>query len=398
MTLNLDEIKAANKRLKGIVRNTPLMYSHTLSDRVDADIYLKCENHQKTGSFKIRGAANKILKLKPKLPADTTFVTASAGNHAQGLAYAASACGYKSTVVMPKYAPIAKVEATKDYGANVKLEGDCFDDAYEYACSLPGVFVHPYEDLDVIAGQGTIGIEIMDQLPDADVVLVPAGGGGLLAGAACAIKSVNPNVEVIGVQAENANAIALSFNAKKRICTESSSTIADGIAVKNPGELNVELINKYVDDIVCVSDSDIASAVLFMLERSKLVVEPAGAVSVAALLTSQIDFSGSRVVCLLSGGNIDMNTVSNIVERGLVARYRKVEFFLRVPDRSDAVAKVLELLIESGANVLAFTIDNVSQDCEVNYQEIYVCVETCGKKHYLDLHEKLDSLGFLIKK
>lgn len=394
MTFGIDDIYEAQKRLDGLVRKTPVMPFDYASKLLSANVNLKCENHQTTGSFKIRGAANKICKLKDSLNNDTLIVTASAGNHAQGVASAATKCGMKSMVVMPKSAPLAKVEATKNYGADVELYGSCFDEACEHANKMEGIFVHPYDDYDIIAGQGTIGLEILEQFPDVEIVLVPAGGGGLLSGVATAIKSINPKVQVYGVQSENANAIFESFNQKKKIQKNVTTTIADGIAVGNPGDKCIELINKYVDKMITVNDSEIAGSIMYLLERCKQVVEPAGAASVAALIADYADFKNKNICCVLSGGNVDMNTLGNIIDRGLFSRYRKAEFIYKVEDNAAQISGFLDIFLSTGANILSFTIDRMPQTQDVPYQRIYLCCELLGQQHYAEICEKLESAGY----
>ena len=336
MNIELRDIKTAAQRLKPILHHTELDLSSTFSSMTGGSIYLKCENRQKTGSFKIRGASNKIASLVEQGQLQSV-VASSAGNHAQGVAYAAKKFGIPATIVMPESAPIAKVQATEGYGAKVVLSGSCYDDAYTKAreiCDSEGAtFLHPYNDVDVIAGQGTLGIEILGDLPTVDLILVPAGGGGLLSGVAAAVKQLNPRVRVCGVQAEGANAIARSFREKRLVTTETASTIADGIAVKAPGDITVDIINQYVDDVVTVSDREISSAILLLMERCKQIVEPAGATSLAAALGGKIDVEGKNVVCLLSGGNIDVSFIQNIIEQGLVARNRRLKFIAKLIDR-----------------------------------------------------------------
>jgi threonine dehydratase len=291
-----------------------------------ADIYLKCENLQKTGSFKVRGAYNKIARMTESGPLPH-LVAASAGNHAQGVAYAAEVVGAKATIVMPRSAPLAKVSATEGYGPEIVLHGSGYDEAYEKAraiCDEQGAtFVHAYEDEDVIAGQGTIGLEILSSMPTADAIIVPAGGGGLLAGIAACVKQVNPRIKVFGVQADGADAIVRSFREKRHVATETAATIADGIAVRNPGEITTGIIREYADDMVTVSDAELAEAILLLLERTKLVVEPSGAAAVAAVINRKLpELAGKRVVCVLSGGNIDVSIIHEVVEQGLISRGR----------------------------------------------------------------------------
>ena len=339
----LQEFERAAQRLKGVLHHTELDLSATFSAMTGGNIYLKYENSQKTGAVKIRGASNKIAALVER--GETGAVVASsAGNHAQGVAYAAHRFGIPATIVMPKTAPIAKAKATEGYGANVVLAGDCYDDAYAKACEIceqeHATFLHPYNDPEVIAGQGTLGLEILGDLPTADIVIVPAGGGGLLAGVAACIKQINPRVQVIGVQAEGADAIAQSFHSHSYVQTDSVATIADGIAVKAPGDITVPLIQKYADDVVTVNDLEISEAVLLLMERCKQIVEPSGAAPVAAVLKGKVDVKGKNVVCLLSGGNIDVSFIQCIIEQGLVSRHRRLRFTVTLLDRPGSLGKL----------------------------------------------------------
>ncbi|MDO4803022.1 MAG: threonine ammonia-lyase, partial [Prevotellaceae bacterium] len=326
-------------------------------------------------------------------------VASSAGNHAQGVAYAAQLLGVKATIVMPAAAPIAKIQATQEYGAKVVLHGSCYDDAYAKALEIckeeNAEFLHPYNDLDVIAGQATLGIEIIRDLPTADIVIVPAGGGGLLAGVACAIKQINPRIKVYGVQAEGADAIAQSFAKKTLITTETANTIADGIAVKVPGDISVELINKYVDGIVTVSDGNIADAILLLMERCKMVVEPAGATPIAAALNGKIDVKGKNVVCLLSGGNIDVSFIQNIIERGLVERHRRVKFSVKLVDKPGCLVNMLNVIASCGANVLSVEHDRLISGLNPNETSVHIACEVGGKEHQEELLAKLKNAGYI---
>ena len=317
MDISLEKFKEARERIQPYLHKTPLTKSTTFSLMAGGEIYLKYENLQKTGSFKIRGACNKIFSLV-KEGELKHVVAASAGNHALGVAYAALKSGISATIVMPEAAPRVKIDSTETLGAKVVLHGDCFDAAYDHACKVceeeNAVFIHPYNDIDVITGQGTMALEILEQLPSADIIIVPAGGGGLLAGVATAAKKINPDIKVYGVQAETANAISQSYHNKSLTYTETAGTIADGIAVKRPGEKDLELILKNADGILEVSDLEIASAVFLLLERCKVAVEPAGATPVAAVLSKIIDVTGKKVVCLLSGGNIDVSLIHKMIE------------------------------------------------------------------------------------
>ena len=324
-SMGRQDVEQASQRLTGVVYETPLEYSNTFSRISGGEVYLKCENLQRTGSFKIRGAYNTIAQLKAAGNV-TQIVAASAGNHAQGVAYAATQLEIPTTIVMPTGSPLPKIEATRNYGAEVVLAGDNYDEAYKRALEIQqevgGTFVHPFDHPAVIAGQATVGTELLKKLPDVDMVFVPAGGGGLLAGVAFYLKQINPRIQIVGVQAKGADAIANSFRLGVLTPTPKVDTIADGIAVKQPGKLTFELISQHVDQMITVGDTAIASTILTLLERSKLMVEPAGATALTGLLSGQIDVAGKKCVAILSGGNIDVNFVGKIIEKGLAARDR----------------------------------------------------------------------------
>ncbi|VBB05032.1 threonine dehydratase catabolic [Lucifera butyrica] len=315
--VTLENIKEASRRIAPFVHQTPLQPSRTLSEITGREIHLKLENMQKTGSFKVRGAANKIYSLTPA-EAACGIITASAGNHAQGVALAARACGVTATVVMPEKAPVAKVRATQAYGATVHLKGRNYDEAYQYACELQRqegrTFIHAFDDQAVIAGQGTIAIEIMSQMFDVEAVIAPVGGGGLLSGLAVAVKEHNPKVKVIGVQAAGAPSMVRSLEEGCRCCLPSVQTIADGIAVKSPGELTYRYVEKYVDDLVLVDEEEITQGILFMLERGKMITEGAGVAGVAGLLAGKVRLPVQKVAVVVSGGNIDPLLLSRLIE------------------------------------------------------------------------------------
>ncbi len=396
MELELYDFERAAERLKPILHHTELDLSSTFSRATGGQIYLKCENRQKTGSFKIRGASNKIacmIERGEKCP----VVASSAGNHAQGVAYASSRFGIPATIVMPKAAPIAKVQATEGYGAKVVLTGSCYDDAYNEAlriCEEEGAkFLHPYNDLEVIAGQGTLALEILGDLPTADIIIVPAGGGGLLAGMALAAHLLNPRVQVYGVQAEGAPAIALSFQQKKLVTTETASTIADGIAVKVPGDITVDLINKYAAGVVTVSEKEIANAILLLMERCKQIVEPAGATPLAAVLSGKIDVKGKRVVCLMSGGNVDVSFLQNIIEQGLVARNRRLKFVATLADRPGSLVQLLNVLAEKRANVISISHDQLYRRLNPGQTNVHVTCEVGGAEHGKSIIDAIVATG-----
>lgn len=401
MDLELREIELAARRLKSTIHKTKIEKSTTFSAMTGGEIYLKFENQQKTGSFKIRGASNKIAALVERGEI-TSAVASSAGNHAQGVAYASHVHGIPATIVMPKSAPIAKVSATEGYGAKVVLCGDCYDDAYNKAVEIQekegATFLHPYDDLEVMAGQGTIGIEILEELPIVDIVIVPAGGGGLLAGVAACIKQINPRVKIIGVQAEGAPAVAESFKQKKHVSTDSVSTIADGIAVKIPGDNTIELINKYADDVVTVSDAEISEAILLLLERTKQVVEPAGATTLAAVLNGKVDVKGKRVACVLSGGNIDVSFIQRIIDLGLVTRERKLKFRATLLDTPGSLEHLSRVLADVSANIIMVQYDRWSAELDPNEAIIHIACEVGGKEHGQRVMNALKDNGYKVVK
>lgn len=397
--ISIEEFEKARKRLSPILHHTELDPSSTFSALTGGDIYLKCENRQKTGSFKIRGATNKIAALV-EAGGVKSVVASSAGNHAQGVAYAAHNFGIPATIVMPAAAPIVKVQATQGYGARVVLAGDCYDDAYAEACRIckdeGATFLHPYNDLDVMAGQGTLGLEILGDLPNADVIITPVGGGGLLGGVATAVKQINPRVKVIGVQAEGADAMVRSFETGKLTTTDSAVTIADGIAVKGPGDISFELIKHYADDLVRVSDSEIAEAILLLIERCKQIVEPAGASPLAAVLNGRVDVKGKRVVCLMSGGNIDVSFIQSIIEQGLFARHRRIKFTVKLLDRPGSLVKLLNIIASTGANVLTVEHDKLQAGLNPNETTVHIACEVGGEEHGAKLVSAIREAGLNI--
>ncbi len=401
MDLPLKEIELAAKRLENTIHRTKIERSKTFSDMSGAEVYLKYENQQKTGSFKIRGASNKIAALVERGELKAA-VASSAGNHAQGTAYASHIHGIPATIVMPKSTPIAKAAATEGYGAKVLLYGECYDDAYNKAIEIVekegATFIHPYDDLEVMAGQGTIGVEILEDLPTVDMVLVPAGGGGLLAGVAACIKQINPRVKIIGVQSEGAPAINLTFKNKKYTSTDTVSTIADGIAVKMPGKKTTELINKYADDVVTVSDAEISSAILLLLERTKQVVEPAGATTLAAVLNNKVDAKGKKVVCVLSGGNIDVSFIQRIIELGLVSRERKLKFKTTLLDLPGSLEHLSSVLSSVNANIVMVQHDRMSAELDPNEAIIHIACEVSGREHGDKVVKTLEKNGYKVVK
>ncbi|MEM2543053.1 MAG: threonine ammonia-lyase [Candidatus Korarchaeum sp.] len=345
-------IEEAREFLRPVVHRTPLITSRTLSELSGREVHLKMENLQKTGSFKVRGAYYKMRRMgSPR-----GVVAASSGNHAQGVAYSAGLLGIKAVIVMPKYTPFFKVNATKGYGARVILHGETYDDAYIKAKEISeseGIpFIHPFDDPDVIAGQGTVGMEVQEDLGDADSVIVPVGGGGLISGIAIAMKSLNPNVRIIGVQPSGAPSAFLSYERGTPVETQQAYSIADGVVVKRPGDLTLRIMRDFVDEIVLVDDREIARAIFLLLERVKTVVEGAGALPVAALISGKLKLRGRRVVCVLSGGNIDPSMLIRITNRVLALEGRQVKVTGTLPDRSGQLKRVIDVVAELGFNIV----------------------------------------------
>lgn len=398
--LTINDFQAAANRLKSVIHRVPLATSKTFSEMTGAEVYLKYENQQKTGSFKVRGAYNKIMKRYEE-GGLRAVVASSAGNHAQGVAFAASRIGVPATIVMPRSTPIAKVSATQGYGANVVLHGAIYDEAYAKACEIVETegaeLIHPFDDEDVIAGQGTIALEILSDLPFVDIVLVPAGGGGLVSGVAACIKQINPRIQVIGVQAAGAPAIAENFKKEEVTPSPTVHTIADGIAVKNPGKVTMEYINRYVDQMVTVSDAEIAGAILLLLERTKQVVEPAGATPLAAILNGKVDIQGKKVCCVLSGGNIDVSFIHKVVAKGLVTRGRHLKFSTVMPDIPGSLERFAHLIAQENANIILFDHDRVHADLDIDAAIVHMVCEVSGKEHGEKLLNTLREAGYPIE-
>lgn len=397
MKLTLQDIQRAERNIKGFIRKTPLEKSHTITEIIGQPVYFKYENLQKTGSFKLRGAANKIINLWEE-GKTKGVIAASAGNHAQGVAFAATRLGIKAKILMPKGAPITKISATEGYGAEVILEGNTYDDCYNYAIYLAEkenlTYVHAFDDPQVIAGQGTIGLEILEQLPSVKNVIVPIGGGGLMAGVLLAIKESNPNVRVIGVQASGAAAMVQSIKSGLLSVTTHVNTIADGIAVKKPGELTYSIIKNYIDDIVTVEEEEISRAILLLLERSKTVVEGAGATTVASLIYSKVPDIKGDTVTVLSGGNIDPTTISTLIERGMVKAGRKTFIEVVLQDRPGQLQKLLEVIAANEANVIAVNHDRLSPYIPIKHAKVNLTLETRDLNHGKKILEKLKSLNY----
>ena len=397
MDLLLSEIELAAKRLKNTIHKTKLEKSATFSDMTGGEIYLKYENQQKTGSFKIRGASNKIAALVERGEIQAA-VASSAGNHAQGTAYASKVHGIPAIICMPKSTPIAKVEATKGYGAQVVLYGDCYDDAYNKALDVAekenATFIHPYDDLEVMAGQGTIGIEILQEMPDIDAVVCAIGGGGLISGVACAVKSLNPNIKVYGVQAEGAPSMVESIKEGKPVHLDKVSTIADGIQVKEPGVNTFEYVQKYVDEIVTVTDDEISSAILKLIETQKMVAEGAGAAPLAAVMFDKLPVKGKKVVCVVSGGNIDVTILSRVIKRGLLMSGRQQTLCIELQDKPGQLMHVSSIIAETGGNVISIHHERASEGTDVNGCYLRIVLETRNFEHVKEISDALAKAGF----
>jgi len=393
------DFKAAKETLKPVIRETPLIFSEAFSEECGNRVYIKPENLQVTGAFKIRGAFNKINKLTDEEKA-RGVIASSAGNHAQGVALASTRLGVKATIVMPKTTPIIKVEATRNFGATVVLAGDCYDEAYEEAMRLQkeqnSVFIHPFDDLDVIEGQGTIGVEILEELEDVDVVLVPIGGGGLIAGIALAMKQLKPSVKIVGVEPEGAMAMKASVKQDEIVCLTHVDTIADGVAVKKPGKLTFDIIREYVDEIVTVSDREIMESFLMLLEKHKLIAENSGAVALAAL--KKLHVFNKNVVSVVSGGNIDVVTISTLINKGLVSRGRLFCFSVELPDKPGELVRISEVLARLNANVIGLDHNQFKNTDRFMNVELEVTCETSGHAHIDEIQRELAKIGYKVRK
>ena len=399
-TVTFQMILEAAKHLKGVIKETDFCYSETLSELTEGDVYLKLENLQQSGSFKIRGAYNKMIHLSDE-EKDCGVVASSAGNHAQGVAISASKLGIKSTIVMPKSAPFAKIYATRKYGGEVVLHGEVYDEAYEKAIEIQKAagmtFVHPFNDPYVITGQGTIGLEIMEEQPDLDVILVPIGGGGIAAGVALAAKTINPNVKVIGVQTKNAPSMYESLRCGHVEVMPVNKTIADGIAVGEPGELTFSIIKEYVDEIITVSETEISQAVLLLLENCNLVCEGAGAVSVAAIMSKKLDLKDKKVGAILSGGNIDINMIESIINHAMITTGRRTEIKVMVNHKPGELSAFLETIAKELGNILIIHQSRSREGLSMYHLEVTVVVETLDAHHKQRLIKKLIESGYEIE-
>lgn len=395
--VTIDKIFHASVVLKDIIRPTPLAKAYGIAE--DCKLYLKPECLQKTGSFKLRGSGYKIAMLSEEEKA-RGVIACSAGNHAQGVALAASKCGISSLICLPDTAPISKVEATKGYGAQVCLVPGVYDDAYNKALELKEergyTFVHPFDDEYVIAGQGTIGLEIMNEMSDVDAVLVPIGGGGLISGVACAIKSISPHVKVYGVQAAGAPSMFNAVNHGHMEALDRVSTIADGIAVKKPGEITYEMVKQYVDDIALVTEDEIAAAILALIEKQKMIAEGAGAVSVAAAMFHKFPLEGKKVVSLISGGNIDVTSLSRVIDRGLMKSGRTSNLLIELVDKPGQLMDVSRIIAQCGGNVTSVHHERNSETESINGCYLRLTLETRNYDHVQEITKALQNAGFKI--
>ena len=395
--LKLEQFQEAKKRVDEVIIPTPLIYSEAFSKECKNEVYIKPENLQRTGAFKIRGAYNKIVKMDEEAKAKG-LIASSAGNHAQGVAYAAHKLGVKATIVMPKHTPLIKVEATQSHGADVVLAGEVYDEAYQAACDLQKkhgyTFVHPFNDEDVIEGQGTIALEILEELPDTDIILVPIGGGGLISGIACAAKLIKPTIKIIGVEPEGAASALAAINEDQVVALKEAITIADGTAVKQIGEVTFDYIKEFVDGIITVSDYELMDAFLLLVEKHKLVAENSGILSLAAL--KKLNEKNKKVVSLISGGNIDVMTISSMINKGLIARGRIFTFSVQLPDKPGQLEYVAKVLAQCNANVIGVDHNQFKNFARFSEVELRVTCETNGESRIQKIIDTFNEQGYTI--
>ena len=395
--LDLKHFQEAKKRVDEVIIPTPLIYSEAFSKECKNQVYIKPENLQRTGAFKIRGAYNKIVKMDDEAKAKG-LIASSAGNHAQGVAYAASKLGVKATIVMPQHTPLIKVEATEAHGAEVVLAGEVYDEAYQKACDLQKehgyTFVHPFNDEDVIEGQGTIALEILEELPEADIILVPIGGGGLISGIACAAKQIKPTIKIIGVEPEGAASALAAINEDQVVALKEANTIADGTAVKEIGDMTFDYIKEYVDGIITVSDYELMDAFLLLVEKHKLIAENSGILSLVAL--KKLNEKNKKVVSLISGGNIDVLTISSMINKGLIARGRVFTFTVQLLDKPGELEYVSHVLAQCNANVIGVEHNQFKNFARFSEVELRVTCETNGEKHIQRIIDTFAKEGYEI--
>ncbi len=398
--VTIADIWQAYKFLKPLIHHTPLTPSRTLHEMTGADVYLKAEHMQRSGSFKVRGAGYKISRL-PKESHAAGVIAASAGNHAQGVAIAAAQNAMPCTIVMPENAPLAKVTATREYGAQVVLFGATYDDAYQHCVELQqqsgATFIHAFDDPDIIAGQGTLGLEMLNDLPDADAIVVPVGGGGLISGIAIAARALKPDITIIGVQADGAASTRSSLDAGSLQTLPAITTIADGIAVKRPGELTFSIMERLVDDVVLVNDEAIINAVLLLMERCKMLVEGAGAAGLAALLSGAINLKGKKVLVPLTGGNIDINLVGRFIEHALATAGRYFVIHTRLTDRPGELVRMLGIISEMRINVIDVRYQRISNRLPIMQREETITLETSNRAQCDELLRRLRAAGYLVE-
>jgi threonine dehydratase len=399
-SVTIANVWQAHKFLKPLIHHTPLSHSRTLSQMTSADIYLKCEHMQRSGAFKVRGAGFKISRLT-KEQGRAGVIAASAGNHAQGVAIAAAQNNIPCTIVMPESAPLAKVTATQSYGAKVVLYGSTYDDAYQHCCDLQeqsgATFIHAFDDPDIIAGQGTLGLEMLTDLPDADAIVVPVGGGGLISGIAIAARALKPDITIIGVQPAGADSCCASLEAGTLQTLSSIATIADGIAVKRPGALTFSIIQRLVDEVVPVKDEAIINAVLLLMERCKMLVEGAGAAGLAALLSGAVDLKGKKVLVPLTGGNIDINLVGRFIEHGLAAAGRYFVVHTRLTDRPGELMRMLAIVADMRINVIDVRHQRISDRLPIMQREETITLETRDRAQCQELLKRLRDEGYMVE-
>lgn len=393
----LEAFIKAKEKLSKVLLKTSLIHSPIFSKEAGNEVYIKPENLQKTGSFKIRGAYNKITNLTDE-EKKKGVIASSAGNHAQGVAYGAKESGIKAVIVMPKSTPLIKVESTKQYGAEVVLHGDVYDDAFKKAKELEEkegyIFVHPFDDEDVIYGQGTIALEILEELPETDIILVPIGGGGLISGIACAAKILKPEIKIIGVEPEGAASAYEAIKEDKVVELKEANTIADGTAVKKIGNITFEYIKKYVDEIITVSDYELMESFLLLVEKHKIIAENSGILSLAAL--KKLKEKNKKVVSVVSGGNIDVLMISSMINKGLIRRDRIFNFSVNIPDKPGELAKVVDLIAQQGANVVKLEHNQFKNLSRFKDIELQITVETNGSEHIQNLTQAFEEKGYEI--
>lgn len=397
LKLNFDMIKKAQENIKGVARKTPLFYSSTFSNITGYNVYLKCEDKQKTGSFKLRGAYNKVCCLTED-EKNHGVIASSAGNHAQGVAYAATAFGVKSTIFMPITAPMAKVNATRGYGAEVVQFGEVYDDCYNKAIEMQkttgATFLHPFNDDEVMAGQGTIALEVFEELPEVDTIIAPIGGGGLISGIAVAAKALKPSIKIIGVQAEIIASTKASLEARKVTTVPGAKSLADGISVMTPGDKTFEYMKRYVDEVVTVTEDEIAFAMFSLMDRSKLIAEGAGATSLAALLAGKIKNAGKNVVSIISGGNIDIAMASKIIERELTRLNRRISFDVQLIDKVGQLGSLITLISKLGGNIIKVRQEQNWDEAGLDYANVKLVIATQSSDHSDNILEGIKKNGY----